>query len=629
MVDPFSVAASAAGLLSLGIESCKLIVNYCDGVRGFDDQIDSIGLKADGLLSTLQQIESLLNQTDGIHPTIAADIKEKVLQNENWIRKINERVMRWSVATQNQNTELSDKLRATAKKAVYPFQKESLMGTVDILQGLQMNLHTALLALQIQHASALAKQTELIQRMENLVLAKMGQFDADMGRMELAIRDISSTSQQQQNFTIAKYNHGMCTKQDLSTVCICRKGATSSGAMRIRRTCPQHNRSTIGKSRTKSFSFASLWLGLSFEATISIRRGANGLSICPTLTFHAIVPDDSPAFKLLNPYLRCDLSCEQVIDHYQTVIQKLQQLFDDGYASPFDRTVNGSTLLHMACRSCSVNQIINNHRDQICAMMKYLVEAGCPINERTIFGQTPISALLSQRHQDSESISNLISLGATVTDSHLCGWRVLTPVIPLWLQKREGFLLSDAANAILSQSQDDLKRALELARSERNRNSDIMDGNSLFKISLFWADGIRILHENGVVIPITDMNPLLSWAVSYDQPDTLQALLDIGAPVTNFLRFLLLSSHSEEMDIKLVRKLVAEAEHFSMLAREVLPESVQQKFDLHDGRLPDQEKEDLYMELKNHGVSFNPWLRPWDEGPLYQQYILYLSTSSY
>lgn len=77
MADPFSIAASVAGILSLGIESCKLIVKYCDDFHCADEQIDSIALTAGGLLSTLQQIDTLLKETDGIHPKIASDIRER------------------------------------------------------------------------------------------------------------------------------------------------------------------------------------------------------------------------------------------------------------------------------------------------------------------------------------------------------------------------------------------------------------------------------------------------------------------------------------------------------------------------------------------------------------------------
>lgn len=86
---------------------------------------------------------------------------------------------------------------------------------------------------------------------------------------------------------------------------------------------------------------------------MSISRRANRLSITPTLNFHAIVPDDSPAFLLVRVWPEEGSTAEEFASHYNGVVQKLQQLFDQGRATPFDRTVNGKTLLHV----CSLAHI--------------------------------------------------------------------------------------------------------------------------------------------------------------------------------------------------------------------------------------------------------------------------------
>ncbi|KAL3496723.1 hypothetical protein BJX62DRAFT_231927 [Aspergillus germanicus] len=121
MVEPLSMAASAAGLLAIGIESCKLRVAYCDGFQSLDTDIDNLKIKSEGLLSTLQIIDSLLSTPAtslANHPTIAADITSKILACEKWINK----------------------------RVMYPFRRETLLDTLKILEGLQTNLHTALLA---------------------------------------------------------------------------------------------------------------------------------------------------------------------------------------------------------------------------------------------------------------------------------------------------------------------------------------------------------------------------------------------------------------------------------------------------------------------------------------------------
>ncbi|KAL2849522.1 hypothetical protein BJY01DRAFT_210444 [Aspergillus pseudoustus] len=57
MTDPFSVAVSVAGILSLGLEICKGIVKYGDAWRGSDTEIATLTLKAEQLSHTLGHLK--------------------------------------------------------------------------------------------------------------------------------------------------------------------------------------------------------------------------------------------------------------------------------------------------------------------------------------------------------------------------------------------------------------------------------------------------------------------------------------------------------------------------------------------------------------------------------------------
>lgn len=130
--------------------------------------------------------------------------------------------------------------------------------------------------------------------------------------------------------------------------CMCSNNVTPFGhEMAIRRSCPRHKHSMRTTRRSKKLILASSWFGFSIEAAISISRRANGLSITPTLNFHAIVPDDSPAFKLVRSLQWPDATPEEAARHFNEVLQELQRLFDQGRATPFDRTADGKTLLHV------------------------------------------------------------------------------------------------------------------------------------------------------------------------------------------------------------------------------------------------------------------------------------------
>ncbi|KAL3463006.1 hypothetical protein BJX64DRAFT_276724 [Aspergillus heterothallicus] len=534
MADPFSVVASAAGLISLGIESCKLIAGYCDGVRGFDEQIESVALKADGLISTLQQISLLLHQTDKIHPDIASDIKEKVLQNRNWIAKLNERVERLSVTTSS--TGLGGRIRATAKKAVYPFHKDSLLGTVDILHGLQMNLHTALLALQVQHALAISKQTEIMQRLESLVITKMEQQDSSVGRMR--------------------------------------------------------------------FKVASTWLGLEIEATVQISRVANALSISPNLSFHGIVSKDSPAFKLFYDSLfHCFSSREEAVCGLNNITRDLQRLFDQGQASPFDRTADGTTLTHQV--ACSYYNTVSRceHIDVYGILFDFLAKSGCLINETNARGIDPLKMILPI-DRDGECSMHLLKIGATVSDHHL-GHLSPGNLKSAWLMNQENFFLSEPANAVMLKSKDGLLDALRCQIVESQDNPEATDGN-LFTCSLLWADGIHILHDTGCRITAGQKSDLLYCAVYHDLVDTAIALVKIGAPVSSALVGI---SKSKEMEKLLIDTLISHGKSILRLATTALPEYIQLKFNLENDRLPDRDAAEICMELENRGVTVDSSLR--------------------
>lgn len=94
------------------------------------------------------------------------------------------------------------------------------------------------------------------------------------------------------------------------------------------------------------------FLAGALEASISITRGAGGLSISPNLRCARLVSRDSPAFKLVD-----DLSqkfyvltpedmggLEALVD---ISIHGLALLFRDGKASPYDVDPEGGTLLHV------------------------------------------------------------------------------------------------------------------------------------------------------------------------------------------------------------------------------------------------------------------------------------------
>lgn len=62
MADPFSVAASAISVASLGIQVCQSLLSYCVDYKSYDDTVGSLCRKIEGLRSTLEICEEALQK---------------------------------------------------------------------------------------------------------------------------------------------------------------------------------------------------------------------------------------------------------------------------------------------------------------------------------------------------------------------------------------------------------------------------------------------------------------------------------------------------------------------------------------------------------------------------------------
>lgn len=87
---------------------------------------------------------------------------------------------------------------------------------------------------------------------------------------------------------------------------------------------------------------------------MTLTRGAGALAISPMLQFHSVVPDDSPAFRLL-----LDLDGPDRLQDPNQILESTQwsilKMFHNRKAAPSDRLADGTTLLHV--RTLFVQQI--------------------------------------------------------------------------------------------------------------------------------------------------------------------------------------------------------------------------------------------------------------------------------
>lgn len=142
MSDPFSVAGSAVGVISLGLSVCGKIVDYCRAYHGYDEDIRKVTANAESLGETLQDLDDVINITQTIQPIAAFRLSKKIVGIEEQIKRIESVLKRYGP---DKNTEgFSQKARNQVKKSIYAFRKDALREMAADLDGLQKNLQTAL-----------------------------------------------------------------------------------------------------------------------------------------------------------------------------------------------------------------------------------------------------------------------------------------------------------------------------------------------------------------------------------------------------------------------------------------------------------------------------------------------------
>ena len=103
--------------------------------------------------------------------------------------------------------------------------------------------------------------------------------------------------------------------------------------------------------------YSGRFLAHTIRGMVTFTTGEGGYSISPQLNFRALVPNESPAFKLLakenlSSFINGPLP-ESLGEYFENTLQSLYQLFENKKASPTDINASGETLLSVNARySC-------------------------------------------------------------------------------------------------------------------------------------------------------------------------------------------------------------------------------------------------------------------------------------
>ena len=170
MTDPLSVAASVAGLISLGIKVTQSLVDYYTSYKDQDLDIASTNKKLESLLDIFQHLDQALisRKFEADERSLIEKIKNTIRNCDEFIGEVQDECQKFSKALSN---EAKDVVKVAARRLAYPFRDNTLQKLDENIGKLRVNIFFALYVLQLKNNRKIQHDIDDTKSLLNLIRA--------------------------------------------------------------------------------------------------------------------------------------------------------------------------------------------------------------------------------------------------------------------------------------------------------------------------------------------------------------------------------------------------------------------------------------------------------------------------
>ena len=183
MADPFSIAGSVVGVISLGIQVTQSLVKFYSLYKRQDSEIAGMIERLKSLLSVLQILDETLSnrkfQAD--EQSLIGKIEISIENCEEFIQELQEECQEFVKTTSDG---IKAVFRVAGRRATYPFRQSTLQKLDEDIDELRSNLSIAIDALQLKDSK----------RIQN-----------DIGDMKLLLELVKTHQNRQKSVTGSKH----------------------------------------------------------------------------------------------------------------------------------------------------------------------------------------------------------------------------------------------------------------------------------------------------------------------------------------------------------------------------------------------------------------------------------------
>jgi len=145
MADPFSVAGSAVGVISLGISVCQGLLQYYASWGDDGDDIAATMRLLEGLMTSFQSLKLVVESPD-FKPELVGQLKEKIMNCEDGVERLRKKLEK---IKKEDPTSLQKKALSQLRRMSYPFMRSTLVKVQEIVSDLRDNVGFEMNILQL------------------------------------------------------------------------------------------------------------------------------------------------------------------------------------------------------------------------------------------------------------------------------------------------------------------------------------------------------------------------------------------------------------------------------------------------------------------------------------------------
>ena len=177
MADPLSVAASVAGLVSLGITVSQSLVDFYTAYKDLDSDLNGTVKRLESLLEIFSYLgETVSNRKfQADERDLVKNIEASISECDKLIRELQDE---WEKLSKTSSGGVKAAIRLAGRRAIYPFRKSTLQKIDEDIDEIRANLSSALGVLQLKDNNTI--QTDVADIKTLLDLVKTNQISSNL-----------------------------------------------------------------------------------------------------------------------------------------------------------------------------------------------------------------------------------------------------------------------------------------------------------------------------------------------------------------------------------------------------------------------------------------------------------------